>query len=231
MDDKLIAFFWAHVTKTPTCWNWTGPIDGHSPYLNPRVGGVRKTLSPRRVSMEIHGKNITANVFTSCKNKLCVNPEHLVSGVEGRFWSKIQKLSQANGGCWIWLGGFNDKGYGVLHNNRTCYAHRYSWELVYGPIKSQLAFVCHTCDNPKCVNPNHLFLGDNNDNVQDKVSKGRQARGHRPGIDKLTEEKVKEIRQLYTTGQYTCRQLATQFSVSKSTIIAVIARKQWKHVP
>ena len=227
MDDKLIAFFWAHVNKTPTCWNWTAGSDAHG---LPRMW-LGKRHNPRHISMQIHGKAIFSEVLSICKDKLCVNPEHLVSGDVARFWSKVQKLSQANGGCWIWTAGENSDGYGAFKAmQKMHHAHLYSWQLTHGPIKSDLACVCHTCDNRRCVNPNHLFLGDNNDNVQDMVSKGRHAHGITNGMAKFSVDQVKEIRQLYATGNYTLRQLASRFDVDPMTVSAIVHRRTWKHV-
>jgi len=231
MDDKLISFFWAHVNKTPTCWNWTGITDGTGcPLINRGSRSNKRVLRPRRLSMAIHGKTIVGKnkVLLGCKNILCVNPEHLVSGNEARFWCKVQKLSQANGGCWIWIASETTDGYGHFDGYR---AHIYSWELAYGPIKSDIAFVCHQCDNPRCVNPSHLFLGTAKDNSQDMVNKGRSASGENQGAAKLTEIKVSEIRKLYATGKYTQRQLAAQFAVDQKAIWSILTGKTWKQVP
>jgi hypothetical protein len=81
------------------------------------------------------------------------------------FWNKVNKTS----GCWIWTAA-NKDGYGRYSNSG--YAHRISWEMHFGKIPAGM-FVCHKCDNPPCVNPDHLFLGTNQDNVNDMRAKGR----------------------------------------------------------
>jgi hypothetical protein len=91
-------------------------------------------------------------------------------------------------------------------------------------------FVCHTCDNRKCVNPDHLFLGDIVINTLDMNAKGRNARGSMCPIAKLNEEKVAEIRRLNATGNYTKIGLARTYGVSFTTINNLIKRKSWKHV-
>ena len=93
-----------------------------------------------------------------------------------RLWQKIDKTD----GCWLWTGGLTTSGYGILYTSkqdkpRRRLAHRLMYEIEHGPIPDGL-FVCHRCDNPPCVNPDHLFLGTASDNMQDMLSKGRQGR-------------------------------------------------------
>src|SRR5678816_2871477 len=92
-----------------------------------------------------------------------------------RFWSKVDQ----SGDCWIWTAHHLSSGYGLIGTGsmrdgtrRGSLAHRVSWELAYGTIPDGL-FVCHRCDNPSCVRPDHLFLGTCKDNAADSVAKGR----------------------------------------------------------
>jgi hypothetical protein len=97
--------------------------------------------------------------------------------IEERFFSKVNRTP--DGGCWLWNGAVQHNGYGYLHvggrfERRPVRAHRFSWELHRGPIPEGM-HVCHSCDTPACVNPDHLFLGSRSDNMRDCASKGRVA--------------------------------------------------------
>lgn len=162
--------------------------------------------------------------------------------LEERFWMKVDK-SGANG-CWIWLAGKFDTGYGAFQvNGRVRYAHRFSWELVNGRIRDGL-FCCHKCDVRACVNPSHIFLGTQGDNIRDAASKGRTASGSRNGsvvhpesrkrgsaqpAAKLCEAQVSEIRRRLSLGEPRSS-LARAFSVSWTLINHISAGKIWRHV-
>lgn len=142
-----------------------------------------------------------------------------------RFWSYVDK----GGDCWVWKRAIHTYGYGVFHlsKERGCAlvsAHRYSWELAHGPIVDGL-FVLHKCDNPPCVNPNHLFLGTQKINVRDAALKGRIH------TTKLSKEKAEAIRDLYmacTKARGTIKRLAEHFGVHRHTIQNAIGAKTFK---
>jgi hypothetical protein len=133
-------------------------------------------------------------------------------------------------GCTEWVAGKTSDGYGVINfNNKSLLAHRVAVELFLG-ISPAGMLVCHKCDNPACVNPKHLFLGSQKDNMKDMKSKGR-----RKGVNcremngraKLTMSAAQEIRRKREIG-YTLKQLATEHSVASSTISRVIRQENWK---
>jgi len=135
-------------------------------------------------------------------------------------------IMDENTGCWNWIARKNPKGYGQFHLGKTIYqAHRASWVLYKGEIPEGL-WVLHICDNPSCVNPNHLFLGTNDDNMKDMARKGRSTRGERSHTCKINEDIVKEIR----NSKETAKQLSKKFGLSVYGIYQVKYRKTWKWV-
>jgi len=144
-----------------------------------------------------------------------------------RFWEKVQRHPS---GCWLWSGALCGNGYGAIradrqrHNLRT---HRLSYELAYGPIP-QGSHVLHQCDNPKCVNPEHLFLGTHQDNMADKARKGRKAKvmGEANGNAKVTDETVRQIRA--ATGYQA--DIGARYGVSQTTVWKIKHGHSWGHV-
>lgn len=135
-----------------------------------------------------------------------------------------------SGDCWLWTNYRDKNGYGRLNiNNRPILAHRISWELHCGEITPE-EHVLHRCDNPPCVNPAHLFLGDQVANNADMMAKGRfnpgVSKGSAHGCAKLNEEQVLKIRASSTHSQ----ELADHYGVSRTTINDIRARRIWRHI-
>jgi len=149
--------------------------------------------------------------------------------LEERFWAKVKRGSPEE--CWEWQAYKNALGYGsMLKQRKNWLAHRLSWLIHHGPIPEAFC-VLHTCDNPPCVNPIHLWLGTKADNSEDKRRKGRTQRlfGEANGRVKLTTEKVLRLRALRAEG-YSFKQLATLFEIPKSTLHHAISGRTWLHV-
>lgn len=143
------------------------------------------------------------------------------------FWKNVKQGSDDE--CWEWKGSVVGKGYGVLRCvNETKLAHRISYELHHGPIPDGLDCL-HKCDNPPCVNPNHLFLGTNDDNIQDKVTKGRQPKGSTHANARWSEDDIRAMRDLYASG-VSQREIAAIYHTHQGTVGHIVRRKAWKHI-
>jgi len=144
-----------------------------------------------------------------------------------RIESKVEKIPEA--GCWIWMGATQVRGYGeLISHNRKHLAHRASYEVFVGLIPEGMN-VCHSCDNVYCVNPAHLFLGTQKQNLQDMASKGRSTRGQRNPMAKLTEEEVKDIKYFLSIG-INDFDIAKQYEVTRGAINLIKQGKRWNHV-
>ncbi len=147
-----------------------------------------------------------------------------------RFWNKVQKSD----GCWEWTGATDGYGYGQIWNNGgERRAHRLSWEFSTGDQPGNLD-VCHRCDNPLCVNPEHLFLGTAKDNCADMMRKGRQShfprsRGAKNNRSKLTESNVHNIREMLDMGLHQ-NEIAKTFGVTRSAVYAIRVGNTWAYL-
>ena len=144
-----------------------------------------------------------------------------------RLMSKVTKTDT----CWLWTGGTNGRGYGVMgveRPRRTAYAHRLSYEHFHGPIPEG-AEVAHSCDVRNCVHPDHLSLMTRVENEADKSVKGRVPKGEGQWRAILTEDAVREIRRRVANGE-TRTALAREFGTSPSNVEHIVAYRRWKHV-
>lgn len=165
-----------------------------------------------------------------------------------QFWSLVD-ASGGDDSCWLWQGGVNDSGYGLFSvGNRSQRSHRISFQLATG-VKPGGLFVCHSCDTPACVNPRHLWLGTQRDNMVDAAKKRRFQYGDdhwtrksgaafpgppQPGeshpMARLTEDQVLEIRYRYATGEVSQYQLADEYSSSQAQIGRIVRGESWRHL-
>lgn len=157
----------------------------------------------------------------------------------------LSNINKSRSGCWEWTKSLYRDGYGRIYNpdtKKSERAHRISYTVFVGSIPEKL-MVCHKCDNPKCINPDHLFLGTNQENIQDSVRKGRwnhgkrfkkgesneNNRGTKHHCSKLTEDDVRFIRKNYKPrdSEFGQKALAKMFNIDKSVISRIINRKVW----
>lgn len=148
-----------------------------------------------------------------------------------------QRITRNDNGCWEWNGTYRGKGYGVMAVGGIqggVYTHRLSAHLYHDFELDSDRYVLHRCDNPRCCNPEHLFIGTAKDNLYDCIAKGRfsvanRARGERVNTAKLTADDVRAIRQAANQGA-TFKGLSRQYGVSDVNIRMIVTRRTWRHV-
>lgn len=143
---------------------------------------------------------------------------------------RLMRLVDKTDKCWLWRGGLSPKGYGTIRIKGKPYrAHRLSYELFKGSPKDMK--VLHTCDVPRCVNPAHLWLGTDTENIADRDAKGRAAKGETCHLSKLTEAEVLEIRAMKEREPgLTYARIGARFGIVAGTVHQIIRRKTWRHV-
>lgn len=154
---------------------------------------------------------------------------------EQRFWSKVSKdgpvIRPELGACWVWTDHSDPKGYGRFGSGvgkQNVFAHRFSFALTHAVTLTPEQKICHRCDNPPCVRPDHLFEGTQADNLADMRAKGRHG-GTRRSDTKLTEADVREIRRLFTAGAVRT-EIARRFGINVGTMYKIAKRQMWRHV-
>ncbi len=144
------------------------------------------------------------------------------------FWSKVNRGKENE--CWNYLCGVSRNGYGQFYINRIQFRSNRIAYYIINNIDPLYLDVLHTCDNPRCCNPNHLFLGTHQDNMNDIVAKGKQLKGENHHFAKLTEEQVKNIRYKSSILGYTQMELAQEYNTHQTNISLICAHKIWRYV-
>jgi len=146
-----------------------------------------------------------------------------------RFWKYVNKKSEND--CWEFISYRDKDGYGIFTiKHKNIKAHRFSYMLAHGEIPEGLLVRHFVCDNPCCVNPNHLMIGTNADNSNDCVSKNRNRKGEDINTCKLTEKDVLEIRRLYNEGIIAVKDLVNMFGINRHHILSIVRGNSWKHI-
>ena len=157
-------------------------------------------------------------------------PERL----EVSFWRRVEKTDT----CWVWVGSLDKYGYGTTRTDKRgkhYLAHRLAWLLTWGWLPEPPLYVLHTCDNPPCVRPDHLYVGTKKRNSQDmierdRMNKAHQARGERVNTARLTAEQVRIIRTLDDGTVGGRKTLAALHGVTYRAIVFIVKRQHWRHV-
>ena len=144
---------------------------------------------------------------------------------EDRFWLVMKDVPRPESGCWVWVGTVAGNGYGKIQYSKGRYqAHRVSYAIFHGPLSPELQ-VCHTCDNPPCVNPDHLYQGTAMDNSRDMVMRDR----HKGPTRKLLARDVYAIKALIAQ-EVPYKKISASYGVSECHISEIKHGKVWKHI-
>jgi hypothetical protein len=208
-------------------------------YGDPLAKKEKQFCSIENCENKYHGKGFCNKHYE--KNKAYGDPLVGKTNSQNKAGTKeyISENSEIDiNNCWIWKRSKDKYGYGMSGlKGKLIGAHRLSYLTFVGEIPNNL-FVLHNCDNRACVNPKHLFLGTQEDNMKDMVNKNRQAKGEDQGNSKLVQKEVNEIRTLWSAelalrakgknSQLSQRKLAKRFRVSQKTISDIVNNKVWK---
>lgn len=221
--------FWSKVDilGPDECWRWKAAhANGHGLFTF-----QSKSISARRMAWNLtHNEMVPkgTEIHITCNTPDCCNPSHLfLATLKERFERGFTQGKPDE--CWEWQGARTKAGYGVLNEKGKLHlVHRFSWECFNGPIPLGME-ILHRCDNPPCLNPAHLFLGDQTTNVKDAKEKGRISKGESHINTKLNEGKVHEIKYQLELG-VPATKIAKRFGVSRGTIMDIKHNRTWKHV-
>jgi hypothetical protein len=239
--------FWSNVNirGDDDCWKWQGGS------LSPNGSGIfyynKKTMLAHRMAYilkygDIENIKNKDTIFHICPNNNCCNPKHLLIRKDwnkillddvliNKFWSNVDKKSKEE--CWMWRGNQSTRYGNIGYKYKNYRPHRFSY-MIHNGLDSipEGMCVCHKCDQPFCVNPDHLFLGTQLENIEDKVKKNRcqHMKCETNGNAKLKNEDVYNIREMYADHLHTQKELGEIFDMSEEMIGLIVRGKYWQEV-
>lgn len=224
VDESIKRRFFKFIRKTESCWFWLGGKDLHF-----WVNG--KNECARRFSYVLSGNPLDKDSLVQlipCKNNdKCINPSHLIPlSKEDYFLINLNKTKT----CWNWGPVTKGHSYGRMSvNGKRVYAHRYSYEYFNKSKIPDHLVVRHKCDNPRCVNPEHLILGTQKDNIHDAIRRKRLMPEYNGR--KVSEMDVLNIREIYRTETISQEMLGKRFGLCRQAVGNILRRKTWRSTP
>lgn len=248
-DEIFLNRLWEKIDikSDDDCWLWNSCKNpqGFGLISYRHKNGKDVSLVASRIVYMIYNGEIPKKgmVYHTCKNSNCCNPKHLRLVIPKEINIKYNKkeihdllynnIFIADNNCWEWQG-ITRNNYGEIdYKGKRFKTHRFSYMLKNNNfnIPSKIK-ICHICDNPKCINPDHLFSGTQKDNIYDMENKNRSVhlKGSKNGNSKVTEDQVIKIRNEYSTKKFSQRELGEKYGLSSSMVGEIIRGNFWKHI-
>lgn len=237
--EDVVRRFWAKVdVRGPDdCWPWLASV---TPSGYGQISINRRPQAAHRVAWQITYDRMLGDqkVEHSCENRICCNPNHVEFFKRSAHETGLTFLEKLFGshfvthrGCWIWMGSVRNRdGYGSIPLiDRQHFVHRVMWE-VSNALEAENLTICHDCDDPRCVNPAHLYAGTDQTNADDRARRNRQAKGSGNGRSKLSESDIPTIRMLSAERGLSNREISDRYGIDPAAIRSIVIGKTWAHV-